>query len=334
MSTRAGDVFQRIGDALAGVDPNAQYLQGRKLGAEEQYIEAGTGERKSQTEAAMELARQRRVENEIKENQKAANDRLEQARIAAAADPNFDPSKINIFDLIGAHAGAEYSGAMEGRNKGQQFDERAVVGTPAGQPQPLGTGGIGDAVVTEAMRAANEDALNPGSAIASRRGGGPPITAQDPDDPTKSIYLPPRGGQPVSVTTPGGSKTARPAPKPATPKPETPSNQEKRTRELEARGVPEERALEIVNYHGANAQSTYSGIKSRLLQGGFYSDKEASDLARSITEETYGAGALEAAQAPILDDTGGDDIPEGTVIVNHKTGARMKLVNGQWQTVK
>src|SRR5882672_2316804 len=112
----ARDVVQSLGDALAGVDRNAEYLKGQQIGAD-------VDEKRAQTEAAMANARQKRVEAEVAEAKKQRDDAIAAADTATLADPN----KAPIGALIASGHGADYSGAMQGRLHGQEFSARQTV---------------------------------------------------------------------------------------------------------------------------------------------------------------------------------------------------------------
>ena len=74
----AADVFTRLGDAISGVDREAAYATGMKQRAD-------IDQSRAQTDAAMELARQRRLEAEREELTKAALQRVQQRLESRAA---------------------------------------------------------------------------------------------------------------------------------------------------------------------------------------------------------------------------------------------------------
>lgn len=151
------DVLQNFGDAIAGVDREAAYRKGMAERADIDATEAAT-------QASLELARERRLNAEEKERQRAAAAALrEQARTLN------DPNAVSTIDLLESGFGDEYAGAQLGRTRAQEFDLRETVADPAIVQ------GMGDEVFTdpaqEAGRRAAQDALAPASAIASRRPG-------------------------------------------------------------------------------------------------------------------------------------------------------------------
>jgi hypothetical protein len=271
MGATAHDVVQSLGDALAGVDRNAQFLKGQELGAT-------IDEKRSSTEAAMALAKQRRIDAEVVEAKKQRDDAIAAMNTAQLTDPNTAP----IGTMIAAGRGSDYSGATEGLLHSQQLGERRTVETPA----PLGDD------IAEARRQAALEALAPASAIATQRGGGSPVIAQDPDNPGQDVYIPPRGGSPVQVTTPRGPSTARPASRP-TPAPT-------RSREVDylvGKGWDQHEAEQLVFGPKANPESLYNAVYAAEVRN-FAKPEDAAKAAKAAVVARFGADAGEQATTP------------------------------------
>ena len=304
------DVVRNLGDAVAGVDRNKAYIEG-------QQARADYDETQAQTDYAMEQARVRRLEAEKEEVAKRARERFE----TMSQTPDWDPGTANVGDLALAGMGSDYSGAMQGRNYGQQYQQRAIVGTPEDAM-------IGENIVTAPMRDAAMDALSPSSAIAMRRPRAPgaPTVVTDPSDPENVILIPNTGGDPITVNTPQGPVPARPAARPSATA-TGPTTQERNIEGLVARGVPEETAIQVVYDERPDPVRTYTTIlNSTRLR--YATDEEAEAAAIAAVEELYGVGALDAAQEPLI-----EEYAEGETLVNPQTGQSIVLRGGVWVDV-
>lgn len=314
MSTRAMDVLGGLGDAIAGVDRDAAYRTGMKQRADIDATEA-------QAEAAMALAMERRRNAEMVELEKAARERF----AAAAARPDWDPGATNIGDVVLGGMGSDYSGAMQGRNYGQQYGQRELVATPEGDM-------LGDQIVTDPMRQAALDALAPSAAVTMRRPRAPgaPVVVEDPDNPGQPLYV-----------APEDAVGRRPAARPSATSGQA-TTQERNIEALMARGVDEQTAIEIVYNERPNPQAAYTAIlNSTRLR--YASDEEAEAAARATVEALYGVGALERANQPLIDRepepaptelAGDDDYVEGEELENPETGQRIVLRGGVWYDVE
>lgn len=168
------DVVQNLGDALAGVDREAAYRKGMAERADIDQTEA-------QTEAAMQLARDRRMDAEKKERQRAAEEALREQ----AATLN-DPNALSGVDVMAAGMGDEYAGLQLGRTRAQDFQQSETIATPSQM--------FGDEIMTpqqshEGARIAAMEAQAPASALASRRTGNQPMEIVI-DDQGNTIYMP------------------------------------------------------------------------------------------------------------------------------------------------
>lgn len=299
------NVLSDLGDAIAGVDRDAAFQSGQLKRAQVDSTEA-------QADAAMALAMQRRAQAEQEEMAKEARQRFE----AAAAAAGFDPSQANIGDLVLGGMGSDYSGAMQGRNYGQQYDQRELVGTPAGSE-------LGDMIVTDDMRYAAEDALSPTAAIASRRPrtSGAPIVVADPEDPNNTILIPNQGGSAITVNTPSGPQPARPRARPPAAGSGPQDTNQKRNFEwlVNELGVERNEALRIATNTDVNPVQVYENARNRALA------QYASE------EDAHAAGMAAVAQIPTLqppllppEDDAGADLPEGSKLVGHtRSGAEV-----------
>lgn len=141
------DVVQGLGDALSGTDRAGAYRKGVAERANIDHTEA-------QTDAAMALARDRRLDAEKKERQKAAEDAVREQQ-----NKLNDPDEVPGADIMSAGLGAEYSGLQAGRAHAQTTREHQTVSTPAG---------LGDDTA-EASRQAALESLAPATTIANQR---------------------------------------------------------------------------------------------------------------------------------------------------------------------
>lgn len=278
------DTLTRLGDSIAGVDPLARF----KTRAQVDEIQA-------QTDASMALARERRIQAEQAEMERAALDRIR----ATAPDVLNDPNQAPIGDLIVGKRGSDYSGAQQGRLHAQGFNERAIVETPS----------LGD-VAAEANRQAAMDALAPGSAIALRRppaaGRGGPVIVEGDEGPE---YVAPD-------QAPGRKPAARPlAPRPATPR--GPPHEQQVAEWLQSLGVDQDQAVNLALKRG-DPRNAYSVTVRALLNQKdaafrpIYTPDQAADAARSLVEAAFGAGSLERAAGPVVppESPGGGKSPD------------------------
>lgn len=299
MSSTAADVATRLGDAIAGVDRTSAYMKGAKLSGD-------IDQTRAQTEASLSLARQRRIASEQAELEKRAVESLQQSLNAPGADPMNAP----LGDIVAGKRGSDFSGAMQGRNYGQQFNQRATVGTPEGQP-------LGDSIVTEDMRRSAEDALAPGAAIATRRPRAPGSPVIVDDGAGGSVYVSPEDA-------PGQHPAARPvAPRPAPGA----TTQDRQIDELIARGMDKDTATRLVYRRYPNAHAAFDAVY-RAQVGKFATNEQAQDAAQQAVEASYGPGALEEQLYPPAADV--DNFDEGEEVENPDTGQVLVLRGGQW----
>lgn len=299
MSSTAADVATRLGDAIAGVDRTTQFYKGAKLAGD-------IDQTRAQTEASMALARQRRLAAEQAELTKRA---VESAQ-AALNNPNADPMNAPLGDIVAGKLGSDYSGAMQGRNYGQQHNQRNTVATPEGAQ-------LGDTIVTEDMRRAAEDALAPGAAIATRRPRAPGSPVIVDDGAGGSVYVSPEDA-------PGRTPAARPAPARA---PQGPTTQSRQIDELIARGMDKDTATRLVYRRYPNAQAAFDSVYRAQL-GQFATEAQAAEAARAAVEASYGAGALDEQLYP--PDAGDEEFGEGEEVENPDTGQVLVLRGGVW----
>src|SRR3972149_730368 len=177
------NVMQSLGDAISGVDREGAYRKGMAERADIDQTEA-------QTEAAMALARDRQLDSEKKERERAAAQALREQQ----ADLN-DPGKVSTMDLMESGFGAEYSAAQQGRGHAQDYLQKETIGTPSQ--------GMGDEVFTpeqtqEALRVAAMEAQAPAAAVASRRPGAQQFEmVLQPDGSSAYVPRPEAAGQTV-----------------------------------------------------------------------------------------------------------------------------------------
>lgn len=191
------EVMQSLGDAISGTDREAAYRKGMGERADIDYTEA-------QTEAALQLARDRRLEAEKKERQRAAEELL---REQLANMEGGDQTGIDPFGVMAAGLGDEYAGLQLGRTRAQEYNLQETIATPS-----MGFGddlAIDPGIAHEYEREAALEALSPNAALASRRMGPDYEMVLQPDG--SSIYIPSRlaAGQPVGgrPSNAGGSST-------------------------------------------------------------------------------------------------------------------------------
>ena len=284
MGASAHDVLQSLGDALAGVDRNTEFLKGEQLGADVNL-------KGSETEAAMALARQRRIDAEAAAAKKARDD-------AIAGTPNADlndPERAPIGTMIAAGHGADYAGVQQGRLHGQEYGERQKIATPA----PIGD------VAAESAREASMDAIAPASAIAARSDRGAPVVALDKD------------GNPIYVTPKAATRDRMsPGAKPATTQP---TNQQKNIEYLKSLGVDENRAVAL-NFPERDKDTPdelYNAVVKELMHDPVLSDPAKADAAaRKAVSIKFGtnAAALLGEHSPIVPtkpQPGAEALPEG-----------------------
>jgi hypothetical protein len=197
------DVMQSFGDALSGTDREAAYRKGMSERATIDHTEA-------QTEAALQLARERRFQAEKLERQRAAEEALREQEATLN-----DPTQVSGVDVMAAGFGDEYSGLQTGRGRAQEYNLRETIA------QPSAGMGLGDeldpATAHEYEREAALEALSPSAALGSRRMDPTLVPVLQPDG--SSIYMPRPdapgqtvGGPPSRAAggagNPGGLRTA------------------------------------------------------------------------------------------------------------------------------
>jgi hypothetical protein len=302
----------RLGDAFTGTDRTGAYIEG-------QQKRAAYDETRAQTDAAMELAKQRRIEAEIKEIERLQRDRVQWMDTATLANPQTAP----LGALIAGQMGGDYSNVMTGRGHAQEQGFKDVVATPAGQE-------LGDQIVTPELRQSNLEALAPASALyGGRPGTGSPIIGLD--DNGQPIYFTPpsRAGTTQPVRQPGGA-TVTPGTRPGQP-----SNQEKLYNFMVGLGVPQNVALDTAMNDTRDPAGAYLRIYT-AIRSAFGSDEEAKTAARAQVEAIYGPGSIEQAQVgPIPQPPGAEEQwNEGDTVYNPQTGERLQLSNGQWVPIR
>lgn len=325
MGSSAHDVLQSLGDALAGVNRNTEFMKGEELGAT-------VDEKRAQTDSAMANARHQRAEAEVSEALKARNDRLDAMKTAELTNPETAPIGL----IIASGHGADFSGAMEGRLRGQEYNLRSTISTPP----PLGDD-IAAATQANVGRSAAEDALAPASAIAGRdggRGGGAPIIGYD--EKGNAIYYTPKG-TPVrqpGAGGPGTGPTIAAAPRPVAPQP---TSREKDTKFLISLGIDPDTAARL-NYpeHDKDTpEAFYNTVFESLMHDPVLSNPDKADAAaRRAVENRYGANAAAVlGNKPPLVPHGSEDaslpegIPQGSKAVGQTRsgGTVYELPNGK-----
>lgn len=299
MGASARDVVQSLGDALAGVNRNNEYLKGEQLGAD-------VDEKRAQTEAAMTLARQHRIEAEISEAKKARQD-----QIAAATAAQLTAPDAPIGTMIAGGMGGDYASATQGMLHSQELGERRTIATPAP---------IGDAVA-DANRQAALEALAPSAAISAQSGRGAPVVARDPDT-GEDVYVTPHDAT---------SNRMRPGSKPA-PTPAAPT----RSREVDylvQHGWEQSEAEQLVFGQKANPESLYNAVYSTSLRN-YDSEEEAQRKAKAAVTARFGAEAGTGAKQPKgPTSTDHEEWNEGDVVEDAK-GNRLTLRGGKWVPVE
>ena len=276
MGSSARDVVQGLGDALAGVNRNNEFLKGEQIGAD-------VNEKRAQTEAAMGLARQRRIEAEVTEAKKQRQDQIAAQTAAQLADPDNAP----LGAIIAAGAGSDYAGAMSGRNSAQQYRERATVATPA----PLGD------TVAEANRQAALEALAPASALQSQRPRSPgaPVVVKDEDG--NDVFVAP-------ADAPGKRPGSKPAAQPG------PTTHMRDIEYLTAHGWSANDAQQMVMGPKANPEALYNAVLNAELRN-FKSPEDAAATAKAMVATRFGADAAEGASQPRGPDPEAAGLPRG-----------------------
>jgi hypothetical protein len=191
----APQVLQSLADAIGGVDREGMYRKGMAERADIDATEA-------QTEAAIQLARDRRLDAQEKERVAAAQEELrEQIRRAQAEAPpgsrGMDQTALDPFNVMQAGFGDEYAGQQQGRLRAQEYNFRERVGEPTTMALGEEIEQIDPALAHEMLRESSLEALAPASALATRRMDPSFEMVLQPDG--SSIYLPSEqaGGQPV-----------------------------------------------------------------------------------------------------------------------------------------
>lgn len=198
----AREVVQRLGDALAGVDREAAYRKGMAERADIDQTEA-------QTDAALALARDRRLDAEKKERQRAAEEEIRRRE----ADLN-DPTKAPGAAIMEAGFGDEFAGLQLGRTRAQDFTQSETIATPS---QMFGDEIMSPQQSHEAARVAAMEAQAPGSAVAARRTGNVPLeitidaqgnTVYTPRPEAAGMRVGARPSNAAGAQTTGGLRTA------------------------------------------------------------------------------------------------------------------------------
>lgn len=195
----APEVLQSLADAIGGVDREAAYRKGM---AERSDIDLT----QAQTDAALQMARDRRLDAERKERAAAAEEALRE-QLANLPPGSTDHTGLDPFNVMASGFGDEYAGYEQGRGRAQEFNLRETVATPS-----MGMG-LGDAIDPalshEFDREAALEAMAPQAALASRRMDPTLEPVLQPDG--SSIYMrrPDAVGQPVGAppSRAGGAAT-------------------------------------------------------------------------------------------------------------------------------
>jgi hypothetical protein len=271
-----GGVATRIGDAIAGVDRTGAHQAGQQQFYELEDASLQPDLTRAQTDAAMELANERREEAKIREQIRQARERVRQMENQDIVNLATSP----YADLIVGELGSDYSSVMQGRNTGQEFDQRATVATPAGSM-------LGDELVTDDARVAAMEALSPASGVAARR----PSSASEPlelvQTPEGAVYVP--RSQAVG---------ARPAPRP-TASSTGPTSQARNIDDLVRRGVPEELAVKIVYNEIVDPRDAFRQIFTAARRT-FANEEQARAEAERLIGELYGPEALREILEPMI----------------------------------
>src|SRR5688500_11854463 len=157
----APEVLQSLADAIGGVDREGMYRKGMAERADIDHTQA-------QTEAAIQLARDRRLDAQEKERIAAAQEELrEQLRKAQAEGHGADQTGVDPFSTMMAGFGDEYAGLQQGRLRAQEYNLTDRIATPSMA--------FGDEVYdadaaldAEYSREAALEALAPGPAVTAR----------------------------------------------------------------------------------------------------------------------------------------------------------------------
>lgn len=185
----APEVVQSLADAIGGVDREAMYRKGMAERADIDLTQA-------QTEAAIQLARDRRLDAQRKEREDAAREALRE-QLANLPEGASDQTVLDPFNVMAGGLGDEYAGLQLGRGRAQEYNLRGTIATPS-----MGMG-LGDeldpAIAHEFDREAALEAMSPSSALATRRMGPEYEMVLQPDG--SSIYVPKAlaSGQPVGA---------------------------------------------------------------------------------------------------------------------------------------
>jgi hypothetical protein len=186
----AREVFQSLADAISGTDREAAYRKGVAERSDIDYTQA-------QTEAAMQLARDRRLGNEEKERMAAAREALREEYTRLGASGSQDQAGIDPFAVMESGFGDEYAGQQLGRGRAQEYNLRETISTPS---MGMGLGDeIDPAIAHEYEREAALEALSPSSALASRRMDTNMEMVLQPDGSSIYVPRPQAAGQPVGA---------------------------------------------------------------------------------------------------------------------------------------
>lgn len=197
----APEVLQSLADAIGGVDREGMYRKGMAERADIDLTQA-------QTDAALQLARDRRLDAQRKEREAAAQEALRE-QLANMEPGATDQTALDPFNVMVGGLGDEYAGLQLGRGRAQEYNLKETVATPSMGFGDEALAELDPAMAHEFQREAALEAMSPSSALATRRMDPSYEMVLQPDG--TSIYVPtelagfrPVGGRPSQA---GGSAT-------------------------------------------------------------------------------------------------------------------------------
>lgn len=303
------DILQNLGDAVAGVDREAAFMEGQQARSEIDYT-------RSQTDAAIELARQRRAQAERELMINEARARVREMDPAAMADQG-------MGDIVVSELGSSYAGATQGRLREQEHGFRGTIADPAGDqatriaaaqavsPSRLSGEGLGDEVAWEVVQ--GEDG-NPVLVPAAQAGGRTPMTRLNPAANRA-------GSEGDGLFESADTNAIRGA-------------------VADYFGGTYDPITQRIG--GLNPSQSQQALQITALASQLFGSGRAPDhgtaVAMAIVQLFPEAGArldqrIFDTETPIgdsIEDDAGGDIPEGTTATNPSTGERLIMRGGQW----